>query len=553
MNTLLVLFAGNLSGEAVQPLLNGKNSLNLALEQSRHFPSVGKTVVLAGKNGDIPLEFDGIHVEKRPSWTVKSLLETIAAHSEGFDLSYFAWADCPFLDPELAGRLAERHLRYAAEYSYADGWPYGLAPELLSPGTAAILAKILGESDGGPVGRDALFSVIQKDINAFDIETEISPVDLRCHRLNLCADSKRNLLLLERFIAAAGADTAAAAGNAVPNTAAVERVIAEKQDILRTLPAFYPVQVYGGCPHSCVWCPWALTAGAITERRDYMEAAQFEVLLDKIVSFSGDAVIDLSLWGELSLHPQKKELIAMVLQRPELALVIETSGVGWQGGDIEYCAELSQKATAFSKKAEAASRTNSLPPLSWIVSLDAADPARYREIRGAGFAEANDFAKKLFAFFPKDAYVQAVRVAGAEDDIERFYRSWKAVLPDTSNIIIQKYDDFCGMLPKKQASDLSPVQRQPCWHMMRDMPILIDGTIPLCRQQINLLQQMAASKGSAASGGGSAAGGGLTLGNAFTETLDDIWGRGGKFYAEQVSKKYNSLCAGCDEYYTYNF
>jgi len=524
MNALLVLFAGNLSGEAAIPLLNGKNSFSLALEQSRRFPSVGKTVVLTGQNGDIPPELEGICIEKRPLWTVKSLLETIAIHSEGFDLSYFAWADCPFLDPELAARLAERHLRYAAEYSYADGWPYGLAPELLSPGTAAILAKILGESDGGPVGRDALFSVIQKDINAFDIETEISPVDLRCHRLNLCADSKRNLLLLQRF----------AAGNAVPDTVAVERVVAEKQETLRTLPAFYPVQVCGGCPHSCSWCPWPMAGGgsaggnAVTERRDYMEAAQFEALLDKIVSFSGDAVIDLSLWGELSLHPQKKELIAMVLQRPELTLVIETSGVGWQGGDIEYCAELSQKASAVSRK-------NSLPPLSWIVSLDSADPARYREIRGAGFTEANDFAKKLFAIFPKDAYVQAVRVTGAEDDTEHFYRSWKAALPDTANIIIQKYDDFCGMLPKKQASDLSPVQRQPCWHLMRDVPILIDGTVPLCRQQI------------------AAPGGGIALGNVFTEALGDIWERGQKFYAEQVNKKYNSLCAGCDEYYTYNF
>jgi len=199
MNTLLVLFAGNLSGEAAEPLIDGKNSLILALQRAQSFPGVGKTALLTGPEGDFSSVPAGIYIEKRDSWTVKALLEAIAAHSEGFDLTYFAWADCPFPDPELARKLAERHIRYAAEYSYADGWPYGLAPELLSPGTAAILAKILGDSDGGPVGRDALFSVIQKDINAFDIETEISPVDLRCHRLNLCADSRRNLLLLRRL------------------------------------------------------------------------------------------------------------------------------------------------------------------------------------------------------------------------------------------------------------------------------------------------------------------------------------------------------------------
>jgi len=533
MNALLVLYGGSLSNEAAEVLFDGKNSLEMTIERSRQFPSVGKTVLLAAAESSFPV-YEGIEIDKRASWTVKNLLEALAAHSEGFDLTYFAWADCPFLDPELAKRLAERHLRYAAEYSYADGWPYGIAPELLSPGTAAILAKILGDNDNGPVERDSLFSVLQKDINAFDIETEISPVDLRCHRLKLCADSKRNLLLLRRF---------AQEGRGVPDTAVIERIIAEKPEILRTLPAFYPVQVYGGCPQTCAFCPWPKAGGgAITERRDYMEAGRFDSLLEKIAAFSGDAVIDLSLWGELSLHPQKMELIEMVLRRPELDLIIETSGIGWKDDEIDKCAALAKTAGG-----RASPSGKNKFRLSWIISLDTADSARYKEIRGSGFAEANDLAKKLLTLFPGDAYVQAVRTAGAEDDIEKFYRSWKEITPNTSNIIIQKYDDFCGFLPRKQASDLSPVQRQPCWHLMRDMPVLIDGTVPLCREQI------AGINGTA-----------INLGNVFTEpgaganALEVIWEKGRRFYTEQAGqlpggKKYDSLCAGCDEYYTYNF
>ena len=519
MNALLVLFAGNLSNEALEPLVDEKNSLLLALERSSIFPGITKTVLLVSSEKDFPIPqslVPGPYIEKRESWTVRALLEAIAVHSAGFDLSYFAWADCPFLDPDLAARLAERHLRYAAEYSYADGWPYGLAPELLSPGTAAILGKILGDDDGGTVKRDSLFGVIQKDINAFDIETEISSVDLRCHRLSLCADSKRNLQLLRCF-----------AEDKLPDTAAVERIVAEKPDTLRTLPAFYPVQVYGGCPQNCTYCPWPkANGGTVTEKRDYMETRQFESLLDKIAVFSGDAVIDLSLWGEIALHPQKMVLIEMVLQRPELALIIETSGIGWKDSELEHTAEFVKKV---------APRKNGMPPLSWIVSLDSADPALYKEMRGAGFAEANECAKKLLSLFPQDAYVQAVRTVGAEDDIERFYRSWKEAAGSTLNVIIQKYDDFCGMLPKKQASDLSPVQRQPCWHLMRDMPVLLDGTVPLCRQQI------------------AAPDNGIVLGNAFTEPLEIIWERGQRLYNNHCEKKYDSLCAGCDEYYTYNF
>jgi spiro-SPASM protein len=520
MNALLALFAGNLSPQAFDPLFNGKNSLSLAVEQARKFPGVGKTALFTS-GGDFSF-LKNVQIEQRETWTKRSLLETIASVSAGFNCTYFAFVDCPFLDPSLTASIAERHKRYAAEYSYADGWPYGLAPELLSPGTAAILAKIT-EKDDGPVERDILFSVIQKDINSFDIETEISPVDLRCHRINLCADSKRNLLLLKNFIAAAGGK--------IPVAADVELIITEQPEILRTLPNFYPVQAYGGCPQSCSLCPYpSFTDAAV--RKDYMDSNKFETLLDKITAFSGDAVIDLCLWGELGLHPEKMKLIESVISRPELALVIETSGLGWKCDELEKCAEITRAN---------GTRKNPLAPLSWIVSLDTADGERYKEIRGQGYAEAQDCVKTLFSLFPKDNYVQAVRTAGAEDDIEKFYLYWKNSAPcGEKNIIIQKYDDFCTALERKQASDISPVLRQPCWHLMRDMPVLLDGTAPLCREELGVLK-------------GSNNGNKRILGNVFTDSLESIWENGKAFHKEQCGKKYSGLCADCDEYYTYNF
>jgi spiro-SPASM protein len=524
MSALLALFAGNLSPQAFEPVLNGKNSLSLTVEQAKKFPSVGKTALFTSVGNFSFLE--NVQIERRETWTKRSLLETIANVSAGFDCTYFAFADCPFLDPSLTAAIAERHRRYAAEYSYADGWPYGLAPEMLSPGTAAILAKI-AEKDDGPVERDFLFSVIQKDINSFDIETEISPVDLRCNRISLCTDSKRNLMLLRNFIAAAGGK--------IPQTADVERIVAEQPEILRTLPNFYPIQAYGGCPQSCSLCPYPAYTDA-AGRKDFMDSAKFETLLDKITAFSGDAVIDLSLWGELSLHPEKMKLIEKVISRPELALVIETSGLGWKNDELEKCAE---RACALARAN--GTRKNPLAPLSWIVSLDTLDGERYKEIRGQGYAEAQGCVKTLFSLFPKDSYVQAVRTAGAEDDIEKFYRYWKDNAPcGEKNIIIQKYDDFCTALERKQASDISPVLRQPCWHIMRDMPILIDGTTPLCREELAVLK-------------GLNNGNNRILGNVFTDSLESIWENGKAFYEEQCGKKYSGLCAACDEYYTYNF
>jgi spiro-SPASM protein len=264
--------------------------------------------------------------------------------------------------------------------------------------------------------------------------------------------------------------------------------------------------------------------------------------VDKIAGFSGDAVIDLSLWGELSLHPRKIELINMVLEKPELSLIIETSGIGWKRDELEA---LAVSAANAAPAGEQISWTAPKAPLSWIVSLDTADSGRYRELRGEGFEEAAETAKILLGLFPTDAYVQAVRFEGAEDDIEAFYRGWKERVPGAENIIIQKYDDFCGALPKKQAADLSPVDRQPCWHLLRDMNILIDGRVPFCREDLSALDG-----GGKTTGTGGAAG---VLGNAFDEALEDIWRRGAGKYREHAARNYSGLCAGCDEYYTFNF
>jgi spiro-SPASM protein len=179
--------------------------------------------------------------------------------------------------------------------------------------------------------------------------------------------------------------------------------------------------------------------------------------------------------------------------------------------------------------------TRRMAPLSWIISLDAMDAGRYKEVRGSGYPEAVDCAKTLLSLFPKDLYVQAVRVKDAEDDIEAFYRSWKEA---GARIIIQKYDDFCGLLPRLQASDLSPVQRRPCWHLMRDVAVLLDGRVPLCRECIGTERLK-----------------NFNLGNIYTDKLETIWQQGEKFYLKQCaeSPSYTDICAGCDEYYTYNF
>ncbi|MDR2150198.1 MAG: spiro-SPASM protein [Spirochaetaceae bacterium] len=512
MNTVAVLYGVELSSYAYEPVLLHKSAFSHALERVSVFPGVRKVVVLVQEGAALPVPESCTRIAA-PFWSVKILLETLAKIAAGSDLLYFAWADCPFLDPRLAESIAQRHLRYKAEYSYADGWPAGLAPEVLAPSTAALLAKLASDNHE-PVKRDTLFSVIQKDINSFDIETEIAPVDLRPYRLQFSADSKRTLLLLTRF---------AHAGLSGGGSAAISALIQDKPELLRTLPVFYAIAVTEHCPQRCALCPYPLQEAPAFPP---ISLEQFSTLLDNISAFSGDAVIDLSLWGEIALHPHKIELIQAVLSRPALSLIIETSGIGWKESELQTIAE---------EALHCPPRINRQPPVSWILSLDAYSQERYRAVRGSGYEEAITQAHSLLKLFPQDTYVQAVRVNGAEDDIEQFYRFWKG---KNAHIIIQKYDDFCGVLPFLQASDLSPLIRRPCWHLSRDMAVLLDGTVPSCREDLSCSR---------------------VLGNVFTETLETIWLRGESWYAKHCTASSTQrweemgLCARCDEYYTYNF
>jgi spiro-SPASM protein len=87
-------------------------------------------------------------------------------------------------------------------------------------------------------------------------------------------------------------------------------------------------------------------------------------------------------------------------------------------------------------------------------------------------------------------------------------------------------------LPQRKVTDLSPLDRFPCRHLQRDLSVLLDGTVPLCREDIHKT---------------------TVLGNLLTGSLEAIWEKGAPHYRRQLAKNYTAICGKCDEYYTYNF
>jgi spiro-SPASM protein len=199
-------------------------------------------------------------------------------------------------------------------------------------------------------------------------------------------------------------------------------------------------------------------------------------------------------------------------------VLIETDGSLVDAGIVSRLKSIAENAPQ---------RANGHEKIYWIVYIDAMDKTMYSRMHANTAENAPTFPKALEALdtltsaFGKAVYPQFMRTTENEEQLEAFYRTYK----EKGNLIIQKSDSFCGKLPDMRPADLAPLVRYPCWHLVRDMVIFPDGSVPMCRECV------LDTDGS----------GGL---NVFSDGLAAVWEKTGKE---------TTLCKDCDEYYTFNF
>ena len=531
MKSFVVLAANGISDYAMRPLTQGgMTAFASALERTSRFPDYAGTIITAEAErcAEIQKYCDEMHSASLPPVRVIPVAENTAAaffqalspFAAEADHIFIAWADAPFLDSEGAMQLYTQHCTYKAEYSFADGYPEGLLPQIVAAGLVPILAALPFSAEV-PLSRSFLFDTVKKDINSYDLETMIAPDDVRYLRLAFYTDTKASWLLCRQFT-----------GITAENYAAY---IAERQEYLRPLPAYYGIEITGYHPLRSIYRP-----KLFSERFDLsccMDIESAVRLIDAIAAFSESAVISLSLYGEPLLHPHFATIIAQILNHRNLSVLIETSGLTEQPADTEQPVD---NAAYFDRLAQvcrdALPRSNGHLPIYWIVDIDAAGSKTYGAVHQLADEDAErslkqavTFADKLAQVFPKAVWVQMTRMNENEAELEPFYRLWEK---REAKPLIQKYDHLCGVLPDRRPADISPLHRHSCWHLKRDLSICTDGTVPLCKEDVNRS---------------------VVLGNAFTMPLETIWENGQVFYREQIQSCYKGVCEHCDEYYTYNF
>ena len=450
--------------------------------------------------------------------TISELLEELdkICTESGAESLIFSYADCLFLNKSLAQGLLSTHFDYKAEYTFAEGYPEGFAPEVLDKGTIAILkelSKTTAKATGDQkISRHSIMDIIKTDINSFEVETVLAPVDWRLLRFAFDCRKKENFIACQKLFEQCGAKT--------EDPVELSTAAAKNPDILKTVPAFYNLQLAQKCQGKCSYCPYPAqlkqkegTEPAATSK--IMDFNKVCSLVEQISELSGEAVIGLSAWGECFNHPDLLKIIEKILSYEGLSVFIEADGCSIPDDFAQKVAPVVNAAPE---------RTNGWQKLMIAVSMDGFTAKTCANLRGSDFnlEKSVETVKQLQEALPGCVYPQFVRMNANEEELENFFRYWNEKSNASGgNFIIQKHNNFAGLLKNEEPADLSPLDRNVCWHLRRDMTILYNGDVPVCFCRV--LDDI--------------------KGNVFEQGISEVWKK-----LEEDKK-----CGGCDEFYTFNF
>ncbi len=465
---------------------------------------------------DIPAEWTRLAVPREASAT--AALARLDAHLPTGDAAVIWVAlDAPFFDVELTRYLVRLHEQSWCDYTFADGFPTGYAPEVLRRDALAALSS-LAASGALEWTRTILFDALSRDINAFDVETEAATEDYALLRLSLTVDTRQNYLLCRRLVERGAADTGESGKEPDPTRERYHDrgipLLAELMrapDVGRTLPYYYYVQITTEMVQRPSYTPWSDARWAPDPPGEgtHMDLDTWKAVLARLAEWTPEATIAIGYRGEPALHPAIAECIAEVARYPGLTLYVETAGVGWTADALAALAESPVEAV--------------------IVELDAIDETRYRALRGVGYEEALATIERLAVTMPGRVYVQGTRMVENEWELQDFFKRWDAT--EGVEPLIQKYNSWAGRLPDRKVADFSPLERNACRHLQRDMVILVDGVVPRCFQDLDKEARR---------------------GSILREAPDEVWDRAAAEYLDHVGGVLPEMCKRCDEFYTFN-
>ncbi|AOP32954.1 spiro-SPASM protein [Leptospira tipperaryensis] len=428
----------------------------------------------------------------------ENLLDSRTGDPDWDDASFFYFSGLfPCLDETLTKELYERHDRYLSQYSYSENLPAGIVPAILSREFTNSLPETI---------KTSAQEYLLKNINHYDVEIFYHAPDLRQYRLDFSLKNRRSLNLVRGFLK-------------TKEDWSYQEIlpwITSHPEVFRTGPSYLELEVYRGCELSCTFCPRQF--GTNDQDGTFLAPNFLENLLkQQEASFSNEYSVCFGGMGEPLLHPQFAELVKRTASFSLLQeLMIETALYS----DLNPILESLEKLPSEEKE-----------KITWIVNLTTRNPEKYKNLYGKKELEKIlSNLEKLEKIFPKNQiHLQFLKIKEAEDEVEAWVDETER---QGYGVILQKYNRFAGLMPEKRVTDLTPIQREFCWHLNRDLYVNSNGTVSICRQSS-----------------------GKEFGNLHKENLIDIWQKGLPSFSNSLNGKHEATgapCLTCDEWYTFN-
>lgn len=405
----------------------------------------------------------------------------------------------PLSDPKLISELATRHDKYLAQYSYSENLPPGIVPRILS-------REFVRSLPPGYAGGTQEF--LAKNINHYDTEIFYSSPDLRQWRLDFSLKDTRSKMLVSSFLSR----------KSDWKYEEIQPFLSENPEVFRSAPGYYEIEVFRGCESECVFCP----RQSLDPSQDgiALEPAILDSILNQAEEFGSDYSLCFGGLGEPTLHPKLDELIRRALQSTHLKeLFIESALYASPEKLIQGILSVGEEER---KK------------ISLIVNLTTRDKQTYTRLYGKDNLEkVLRHLEEVSRVLPKSSvYLQFLKIKDVDPELDSWYEETQKA---GYEVILQKYNSYADKLAQRRASDLTPLGRDFCWHLSRDLYVNADGSVSVCKQ-------IPASFSPA-------------LGNLKTDSLKEIWKKGNPHFAASVRGQHDRIpapCLNCDEWYTFN-
>ena len=406
------------------------------------------------------------------------------------------FADSPFLDPEIIDEMLNLHLSNLAEFTYSENLPPGFSCEIIS----RELIETIPETEEKTV---PLSDVIKSNINQFDVELYYREPDIRNKRITFRSGNARDRGIMENTHAHM---------KRTPLYSEIADTINIHPELLYLGPSYVEIELTGRCDLECIFC----YRNILAEVHGDMEVDVYKKILSDLRSFNLPYSICLGGSGEPLMHNHFYEIVELAEKEDLMQnIVIETNGIH---ADANF-------------KSFLLSRNDSRVKL--ICNCNGLDNETYRSIHGFdGFEKAfNNITAIAEALNDRESvYLQIMKINETEEYLDRYYDFWeKYKIP----IILQKQNTYIGRIEDRRYSDLSPLERTPCWHLQRDMYILSDGRMAFCKQDVDGVN---------------------AKGNLADESIKELWAKSKEHFLNDYKADYAKSpdCKSCDEWYTFN-